>query len=146
MSHRSRIEERIDSTAESVRNALKRTTRALAERGACPREIESTEVVLAELMNNVVEHAYLGQPGRSICLRVDILDDSLSCHVVDDGLALPGLAPPPVHRHDFNVDLEDLPEGGFGWTLIQDLTCELGYVRSNGQNHVSFCICRNRTA
>jgi serine/threonine-protein kinase RsbW len=37
-------------------------------------------------------------------------------------------------------DLDDLPEGGFGWFLIRAMTSDLVYHRTGGQNCVRFCV------
>jgi serine/threonine-protein kinase RsbW len=35
-----------------------------------------------------------------------------------------------------DVDLMDLPEGGFGWFLIQDLARDVTYVRVGSENRL----------
>jgi serine/threonine-protein kinase RsbW len=35
---------------------------------------------------------------------------------------------------------DDLPEGGFGWFLIRELTKDLQYVRHEDQNRLTFSI------
>ncbi|TAG25673.1 MAG: ATP-binding protein [Rhodobacterales bacterium] len=108
----------------------------------------TVEVVLAEVLNNVAEHAYAGGPGQiSVSLR--LLGARLACQVTDSGLPMPGnqlpagdlpgqAADPAVGYAD--LALSDLPEGGFGWHLIRQLTVGLHYVRAGGQNKLSFTI------
>ncbi len=93
------------------------------------------EVVLAEALNNIVEHAY-GSGGGQIEITVKPDAGGLSCLIVDEGKpmpdgALPRGALPPA-------DPADPPEGGFGWYLIRTLSRDLRYVRRDGRNHLSF--------
>ena len=47
---------------------------------------------------------------------------------------MPAGAPPDRAPHDLDVSRADLPEGGFGWRMIRDLTEELLYRRQDGRN------------
>lgn len=98
----------------------------------------NAELVLAEVLNNVAEHAYPERAGPvSILLRR--VDDGVCCQIVDRGLAMPGSRLPEGELPDrLNLALDDLPEGGFGWHLIRSLTCDLIYVRSHEENRLSF--------
>lgn len=96
----------------------------------------NAELVLAEVLNNIVEHAYDGNDGQ-IELRLRKACGRLYCDVFDQGAAMPnghlpaGLAPPAHSNHD-------LAEGGFGWFLIRTLTEDLTYRRTDACNHLSF--------
>lgn len=95
------------------------------------------EIVMAEVMNNVVEHAYRGAAGM-IELQVSLENGGLRCRVTDFGHpmardALPeGRLPAPGP--------EGLPEGGFGWFLITTLAREIAYQREGGANRLSFLL------
>ena len=39
---------------------------------------------------------------------------------------------------DMDVDLQDIPEGGFGWLLIKGLANEVSYQRRSWQNMLQF--------
>ena len=100
----------------------------------------SAELVLAEVLNNVAEHAYPeGQGPVSISLVRAAA--GISCLIVDQGAPMPGGAlpagqPPPAQ----DAALEDMPEGGFGWLLIRSLTQDLAYLRTGGCNRLSFTL------
>jgi serine/threonine-protein kinase RsbW len=97
---------------------------------------DSLQLVLAEVLNNTVEHACRHQPDKVIELTISLAGDRLRCEVSDDGLAMPGEALP-------EGDLPDpgsLPEGGFGWFLIRSLTTDLAYRRLGGRNQLTFSI------
>lgn len=96
----------------------------------------TTELVLAEVLNNVVEHAYSAFPGV-IEVEVQRAPDRLNFHISDMGLPMPGAEPPPGRLPDL-TSFEDLPEGGFGWFLIRRLAQDLRYSRADGGNRLSF--------
>lgn len=95
----------------------------------------TAELVLAEVLNNIVEHAYLGQ-GGPVQLYLQRDGSYLHCQVEDEGLpmqegGLPaGVLPEP----------DALPEGGFGWFLIRSLARDLCYIRQNHSNLLSFSL------
>lgn len=96
----------------------------------------NAEVVLAEALNNIVEHAYDCENGQiEVRLRPSL--GLLHCNIFDAGAPMPndelpaGLAQPIGPGHT-------LPEGGFGWFLIRTLTTHLNYRRIDARNHLSF--------
>lgn len=100
------------------------------------------ELVLAEVMNNVAEHASAtdmpATDARSMHLCVVMHDNGLSCAITDDGGKLPAdcLLPRTLPA----LDPLDLPEGGFGWCLIQGLTQSLCYYREGQRNCLAFTV------
>jgi serine/threonine-protein kinase RsbW len=98
------------------------------------------ELVLAEVLNNVAEHAY-GDAGGKVEVSLQHAADGLRCLIVDEGRAMPG-GQLPVGRLPSGLDvvLADLPEGGFGWHLIRSLSTNLTYARVEGQNRLSFVL------
>ncbi|MDO8882016.1 ATP-binding protein [Pseudotabrizicola sp.] len=99
---------------------------------------DTAQIVLAEALNNIVEHAYAQTPGE-IEVTVDVSPGGLTCWIMDAGLPLPDSAlqdtllvqPQPG---------DDLPEGGFGWHLIRTLSDDLDYRREGGRNFLTFRI------
>ena len=98
------------------------------------------EIVLAEVLNNIVEHAYQEDPTGRIQLSVDHSDTGLRVLVQDEGLPLPEDLPNAPVEYDLTCEASDLPEGGFGWLLVRALTEELHYERRDGRNILSFRI------
>lgn len=96
------------------------------------------EIVLAEALNNVVEHAYRDGPGP-IRVCVDHLAPVLKVSVYDQGLPMPGGRLPDGDLKPI-LEGEDLPEGGFGWFLIRTLTLDLAYERQGAVNHLRFAV------
>lgn len=104
-----------------------------------PQETCGTvELVLAEALNNIVEHAYGAQEPGPITVQVVLRAEKLDVTLTDTGKPLPPHALPPGNLPDTSGPLETLPEGGFGWFLICHLTEALRYARHQGQNQLSF--------
>lgn len=118
----------------AVRHGLAALLAAEPLRGLSDECRGRAEIVLAEALNNIVEHAYAGAAGQiDIALRLD--GGALSCQIRDRGRAMPNLALPLGVLRDFG---DDLPEGGFGWFLIHALAQGLDYARQDGQNCLRF--------
>lgn len=100
----------------------------------------TAELVLAEVLNNVAEHAYADGPGP-VEVTLTPGPGGIACLVVDRGMAMPG-GQLPAGRLPGGPELalEDLPEGGFGWHLIRTLTEDLHYQRAGGCNQLSFLL------
>lgn len=64
--------------------------------------------------------------------------NGLACAVTDDGVSLPDHCLLPRTLPGAND--EGLPEGGFGWFLIQDLTQALCYYREERRNFLAFSV------
>ena len=98
----------------------------------------TTELALAEALNNVVEHAYATYSGQ-IEISVQREPHQLHVQIIDTGLPLPGAQPPYCDMSDTDT-IADLPEGGFGWCLIRSLVQNLTYGRERGRNMLTFGI------
>lgn len=126
------------ATAHDVRQTLS----ALFDRPGwadLPAGMQVTaQIVLAEALNNIVEHSYAEQGGE-IDLRIHAEGDGLACVIVDRGRPMPCelLAAAP---HPMDSVSGGLPEGGFGWYLIRTLARDLGYLRQGNRNRLSFRI------
>ena len=106
-----------------VRQALAELRRGLAPMELAPEDEGAIELVLGEVLNNVVEHAY--GPGKTgeVEMACTPRGGALDFEVRDGGRALPGLT---------------LPEGGFGWFLVKSLVTGLRYERRAGCNLLRF--------
>ena len=125
------------SVRAALRAALARYARQMTE-----DEAGLMEIVLAELMNNIVKHAYAaGDPGE-IQLRIQQRRGMLACRVEDQGAEMPDGVLPARNAPRFAADSHymDVPEGGFGWCLIHDLSQNLSYVRIGDTNRVDFSL------
>jgi len=126
----------LPATAEGVRAALRQALASPPLHRQNPAFRGAAELVLAEAMNNIVEHAYAGQPGR-IELRIQQHAGGLAVSVTDWGRPMPGDALPPGNPPVLSAEA-DLPEGGFGWHLIRRLASGLDYWRTADRNVLRF--------
>lgn len=98
------------------------------------------EIVLAEAMNNVIEHAFATLSHGVIELSIVHAGGRLQIEIMDDGLPMPDETLPEGRVQDLDVAREALPEGGFGWFLIRELAEDLDYSRGGNRNRLSFVI------
>ena len=123
----------------SVRRALQRLCAVLSGDLITPDISGTLELVLAEALNNVVEHAYADGAGI-IEVNVSATTHALSISVKDQGTPMPGGQVPLGEIPNYPTDPQELPEGGFGWFLIHDLTDNLSYQRQDECNLLKFDI------
>jgi len=125
----------LEASADAVRAALGHIRTELADRGLSQENLEIVELVLAETLNNVVEHAYAGLPQAGLIgVRGAYAPDDLRFRITDLGKPMPGFTLPPGEAFDVLKLADELPEGGFGWSLIRLLSCELEYSRTGDMN------------
>lgn len=124
------------STAGAVRAALGDIVRHPVVAKLPEDARGSAELVLAEALNNIVEHAYDQDDGK-IELRLYRMPGTLLCDVFDTGAPMPNCEMPQGLAQSVD-QTGDLPEGGFGWFLIRTLTQNLKYRRIGARNHLSF--------
>jgi serine/threonine-protein kinase RsbW len=97
---------------------------------------ENVQLVLAEVLNNIVEHAYAGRDGV-IRVRICREGGDLRCDFADDGRSMPsGLL--PAGELPMVCPEAEAAEGGYGWALIRMLSSDLRYQRDGGENRLSF--------
>ncbi len=127
----------LTSHPHSVRQALAQITTYLRARGVPEAHRLNVELVLAEVLNNICEHAYRGADDGRILTSVSCSHDMIQCHITDKGSAMPGLTPPKGRFRDPDTcAFDDLPEGGFGWGLIRAIAADVQYERRNVENHL----------
>lgn len=130
---------RFSASPEQTRVVLAEVVQGLDSCGASPETRGNVEIVLAEAINNVVEHAYAGDGGL-VELRVCKRDAWLECEIVDWGVCMPGMVVPRSRMPRLDRGFEHVPEGGFGWSLIRSLAVDLAYGRHDGHNLLQFRI------
>ena len=79
--------------APAVRHALEQTMADRILTGLSDSLRQNTEIVLAEVLNNIVEHAY-GDRSGDITLALDLQPQGLLCQINDKGAPMPDLALP----------------------------------------------------
>lgn len=118
----------------AVRDALGKVKQHLTRVDLSADNIATFELVAAEVLNNIVEHAYADRPDGVVSLSCAQMPDGLHLKFEDEGLAMPDGAAPSSTTPNPDVAFYDLPEGGFGWFMIHELTKDLAYKRENHRN------------
>ncbi|MCU0815889.1 MAG: ATP-binding protein [Cypionkella sp.] len=127
---------RFAATPASVRAALMRLFDPPSALPLAADHAATAQLVLAEVLNNIVEHAYTCD-GGDIALTCRLTGGDLAVRVVDRGCPLPkGAAEPPGPA----ALAGGLSEGGYGWFLIRSLTRDLTYHRRAGRNVLTFYV------
>jgi serine/threonine-protein kinase RsbW len=140
-----RLDLRFPSDAENVRQALAGINGFLCTHPVTPDERATTEIVMAELFNNIVEHAYAHDQRGMIHVEAGFCAGALCVQVSDQGAPMPDGTAPKGVLPGTSGPLESLPEGGFGWFLLHSLTENLRYCREGCTNITRFAIPTNRS-
>lgn len=124
----------------TVRSVLRTTLADLQSVLPDPARSGDVELVLAEVLNNIVEHAYRGSSKGPVDLSAETCKNGIRFMIADSGRPMPNDSLPTGARTELNCAFADLPEGGFGWILVRELAQDLQYRRENGINYTSFQI------
>jgi len=119
----------LTATELQVRDALQSVKQYTTAWDLSEDACSSVEIVLAEALNNVVEHAYAGIPDGIITIDCDFDGEEMSIVISDQGHPVPEAVFMSQHSRLHAVDTTELPEGGFGWGLIHELTHKLKVSR-----------------
>lgn len=128
----------------AVRNALEAIMDGLEGLNLGEDDTANLQLVLAEVLNNVSEHAYADDVTGMVELHIRREREHLACRVVDRGHPMPAHTLPTGCLPDVAEDLDNLPEGGFGWFLIHTLAQNLAYARQGDRNVLTFEIAFDR--
>lgn len=131
---------RLRPSMEAVRNTLITLRGDWARSGLPEGLFDRTEQVLAEALNNVVEHAQIDRPQGVIEMVISGGQTGVDVVIRDDGKPMPDLVLPSGEQPAVELLTEEMPEGGFGWFLIRTLADRLDYQRAEGWNHLSIGI------
>lgn len=124
----------------AVRRALAQLMQRLQKTRLTADELGQVELVVAEVLNNIVEHAYgPSQPGP-VDLTCDLLSRQIRVIVVDQGRDVPVKLLYPRRPTDPRQFADNLPEGGWGWALIHSLTDTISYSKCDGANLLYFTV------
>lgn len=125
-----------EATEDGVRCVLRDIRSGLAGMGLGEDFCGTAEIVLAEALNNVAEHAYPGDTSAEARVAVCLTPQGCEFDLIDKGRPMPGLSLPVGQLPPMDGPRNTLPEGGFGWFMIHTLSDRLTYDRRDGTNHV----------
>ena len=137
-SHDSALSIRCASDTFEVRNSLQALVEDMTTRQFLPEECGTVELVLAEVLNNIAEHAYEERGDGQIELDMAYVPGGVTFDLRDFGKPMPDGKTPLGEQANLDVAVDDLPEGGFGWFLIGELAKDMTYERSGDTNRLRF--------
>lgn len=129
-------ERRFGATEMEAREGIGAVMGDLTSDGVSQEHRGVVEITLAEVVNNIVKHAYGGAATGDIQVEYDVSEGELVMTITDRGMGFRGGILPAGNPADVSVPKAELPEGGFGWFLIRELTSELDYERRGGYNRL----------
>ncbi len=98
-----------------------------------PRLIAELQVVLGEVLNNILLHAYADLESHKIELRATTDHVAVTLEFVDDGIPFDPTQHTPVPRQDD----ADIRPGGLGLVFVRRLVDEMEYQRVDDHNHLT---------
>ena len=108
-------------------------------------DLGEIELVLAEVLNNIAEH------GGRVSLTHPIsrkwhTSDGLCVNVIVAGRCIPTGTITNAQMPDLDTEIHDLPEGGFGWALVDILCSKVHSKRRESFNTLRLYFSKNNTA
>ena len=120
------------ATFAEIRAVLSQLINSPITAGLSESRLRDLELVLAEALNNVAEHAYAHMPGGEVRVSVTRQADHLGIAIRDHGV------PMPVQRPQIPAPGDNgTSEGGRGWLLINALCRRVSYERLAGTNRLT---------
>ncbi|MGB7242191.1 MAG: ATP-binding protein [Sulfitobacter sp.] len=120
-----------------MRHALAELMSALAPLNLEIEDAGVVEIVIAEILNNIVKHAYLSTNGSGpIGIRCTHKKNGLHFRITDSGGSMPNNQLPDGAAANLDGNLADLPESGFGWPIIKSLAKDVYYQRLDQKNRL----------
>lgn len=98
--------------------------------------VSDISLALVEAMNNIQKHAYTGA-GGVVEISIALIRTSYLVKVVDYGSPMPDEPSLPRPLPSSTMDIEDLPEGGFGLDLIVSVCDSAHYERLGNRNELT---------
>ena len=132
------LQERIGGTPAEVAAALERLRAAGRAQRIDDVRLDDIVIVAAEVLNNIVEHAFAGRVEGHVDLCVTRRRNRVEVEIRDNGRPMPPDLLNGAEIPESGGPVEDLPEGGFGWFIIHSLVDDMIYERENGLNQMGF--------
>lgn len=137
--YRPTLDLNIYSDLQQASEAVARVGKWLEREGVESECIGDVMLVLAEAVNNVIEHAYGVDTRGDIEIKGTLRAQTLSVQIVDKGKPFDG----PPHEVVLNTEkyeLSDMPDGGFGWFLIKSLTEDIHFSNDGVYNKLTLVV------
>ena len=128
----------VRATNAGTRAAIKQISALVDRTTANPDDIDRMEIALAEVLNNIVEHAYSGRNDGIIEVTIDSVPPGLHFTISDDGAEMPAGRLPGGNTAKTDLEPHQQAEGGYGLHLIRSVARKLRYERVGNHNQLSF--------
>ena len=94
------------------------------------------ELAVVEAVTNAIKHAYRGESGKSVIVRLTVSDEALTIEVIDSGNSIPPIKLKAAEALlDFDSEnMDAIPTSGMGLGIIQRVADEFLYENIGGQN------------
>lgn len=124
----------IKNSFDNVSLATSSINKILAEEAFNESFCYDIELCMAEVLNNCIEHAYNGveENTKEIKVFFELSDSKLLFRVEDFGSKKEEIE---SIEFDFSFDdIENLPEGGFGLSIISQIMDKVDYIFEDNKN------------
>lgn len=122
----------IPSKYEHVTRVSDKINNFMTSNNIAKEVADDFEICLLEALNNIIKHSYLGSEDYKIDISVTISDDKIEVELQDTGNPKTNTGKAKL---DFDPDdIENLPEGGMGLYIIENLMDETHYFSENNLN------------
>lgn len=133
------LELNIYSDLHEASDAVARVGKWLAHESVEQECIGDVTLVLAEALNNVIEHAYGTEKSGDIQIKSTLRAQTMSVQIIDMGKPFDG-PPDEVVLNAEKYELSEMPDGGFGWFLIKSLTEDIHFSHDGGKNKLTLVV------
>lgn len=127
------------SDLQQASEAVERVGKWLDQENVHSECIGDVMLVLAEALNNVIEHAYGAEKKGDVQIKATLRELTLSMQIVDRGKPFDG-PPEEVVLNTEKYEASEMPDGGFGWFLIKSLTEDIHFSRVEDQNRLTLVV------
>ena len=134
--HLIRFQLRRSEDFDAVRIGLGRFMHVL-EKSNTQYDLGEVELVLAEVLNNIAEHGGKESLNHQISLKWH-MSDGLCINVIDAGQCIPTETITNARMPNLDTEIDELPEGGFGWALVDILCSKVRSKRRGSFNTLRF--------
>jgi len=122
----------IDSVPEHVFLVGVAVNKICAEAGFGQETADQIELCVVEAVNNAIEHAYKNTAGNDVEVMIELTSSGITVKVCDAGESMRSLK---QSKLDFDPsDIANLPEGGMGLYLIQQIMDTVRYESFGKKN------------
>jgi len=126
----------IDSRLENLAPLGIATRAASRELGLDDGDASRVELCVVELATNCIRHAYRGEPGHPVSVRITARTRELEIAVIDEGTPVPVERRVPPPEPPDPIDVQSIPESGRGIYIVHQLMDSVSYESEGVRNVV----------